>query len=422
MLSFQTASRLYRRPLKRRQTAIFMLIFFLFSLLFTLTGCQEEEEELREPELETVTDYGDYGENVARDLAMRYPYRSPFSEQEVQAGNYVRSAFEELGYQVEMQTFSSPDMMSYSTNYIVRIMGNGFMQRNGGESYISTRKTVVIGSHYDAFYSELEREIIPDFSGIQDNASGIGVLLTIAKALKTEKFGYDVVLVAFGAGSQEALGSQVFYSTLTPEEKDSLDVMYNIESIYAGDKLYAHSGWNSLIPGAKYEKRRKLYELYDVVYEYELPSEKIGGFDILYNESNVLADINGDGIQDAYREVTMTRSDHTPFDEGGIPVVFIESYDYNFDTVEDMKETKNLSLQTYGGQIRDTGSDSLSLLSSALDESLLQRRINTVAFAVTKAVVKGSFDAVTAIEYAEGIRLPNLVSVPSKISETEALG
>ena len=176
--------------------------------------------------------------------------------------------------------------------------------------------------------------------------------------------------------------------------------MYCIESIYAGDKLYAHAGLSSLKDGKKYSFRRKLYEAYDVAYENAVNSQT--GVDLCYNMSLLSFDVDGDGKQDMYREVTKVRSDFVPFDNASIPIVFFESSDYNFSKLEDMKETKNLALQDYGGKIRSTNLDSYKTLIDALDENRLTVRINVVAFIVVKAVEKGSQNCVTVSRYEAG--------------------
>jgi alkaline phosphatase isozyme conversion protein len=79
-----------------------------------------------------------------------------------------------------------------------------------------------------------------------------------------------------------------------------------------------------------------------------------------------------------------------------------------------MKETKNLSLQDYGGNIRRTPADSTAFLDSVLVEEdydrdgdgeidcsgdRLQIRINCVAFIICEALLKGSDKGMTPSEY-----------------------
>ena len=97
-----------------------------------------------------------------------------------------------------------------------------------------------------------------------------------------------------------------------------------------------------------------------------------------------------------------------------IPIVYFESCDYNFTSLDQMKETKNLNLQDYGGKIRRTPADSTKLLDSVLLEEdydrdgdgeidcsgdRLQIRINCVAFIIVESLLKGSDKGMTPAQY-----------------------
>ena len=378
----------------------------LLSLLMTVTlsACKKKKEK------DKPAQYGTYGADFAMKLAQTFPFRSAFSAGEQGAGLMIKNELENIGYEVESQALpGSGDAVSY--NYIVRIPGEGFMQRDSFGEYNEAHKTVVIGAHYDAPVTYEQRDHYPQYDGIQNNACGIGALLTIAKQMYGKSYAYDVVIVAFGASSSNYLGAETFLNSLSSKEKKSIDCMYCIESIYAGDKLYAHAGHSSLVEGNKYSYRRKLYEAYDVAYENSLYSET--GVDLYYNMSLLNFDVNGDTINDEYREVTKVRSDYSCFDSQSIPIVFFESSDYNFSKLEDMKETKNLSLQDYNGAVRNTPLDSSELLKESLDETRLETRINVCSFIVVKAVEKGSKDCIPLSRYKAGERLEPTV-VPKK--------
>ena len=381
-----------------------MLLCVVLALPVLLSGCGNSDEEKA-----VLADYGDYGAKTAQTLASTYPFRKAYSAEEKEAGAFVKNEFEKLGYKVEEQTFSSADQSGTSTNFVVKIPGEGLMFQNSDGTYEQENRQVIVGAHYDTLYGTADAAALPDFDGIQDNACGIGCLLTLAKELKTQSMGYDVILVAFGAGDDNYTGAAAYAAKMTKEEIASTDAMYCIESIYAGDKLYASAGWNSLVAGQKYEMRRKLYEVYDVVYENSLSSKN--GVDLLYNESGLSLDVNGDGNADVYREVTLTLSDYVPFDRAGIPTVFFESYDYNYSAVSDMKETKNLNLQASGGMIRRTNVDSLNILEKSLADNQLITRINNTAFIILKAIEKGAHNSLTKKEYAAGTTLAPTIHV-----------
>lgn len=393
---------------KRTHKTGLRIISLLMSawMAVSVASCGKKKEKVK------PAAYGTYGADFALEMAQTFPYRSAFSAGEQGAGLMIKNELENIGYEVETQ-----EIPGGSYNFIVRIPGEGFMQRDSFGEYNATHKTVVIGAHYDAPITYDQKPYYPEYDGIQNNACGIGSLLTIAKEMHGKSYAYDVVIVAFGASSSNYLGADTFLNSLSEKEKKSIDCMYCIESIYAGDKLYAHAGLTSLVEGNKYSYRRKLYEAYDVAYENSLYSET--GVDLYYNMSLINFDVNGDTITDEYREVTKVRSDYTVFDNQSIPVVFFESSDYNFTKMEEMKETKNLSLQDYNGAVRDTPLDSSVLLKEALDEKRLETRINVVAFVTIKAVEKGSKDCVPISKYNEGERLEPTVS-PKKKEEKMA--
>lgn len=378
-----------------RLKKILALILSLIIFVIPVASCSDDEDENV-----LQADYGSYGAMVARELASLYPYRRAYTDQEAQAGEYIRSQFESLGYDVSKQDFTNLYGGS-SANYIVNIPGNGFFSFDDYGNPVEVRRTIVIGAHYDDAFSSDQVDPSYGYDGISDNASGIGVLLTIAEQIKNyDDLSFDVILVAFGAGNDNYAGARAFVNSLTDEVAGSIDCMYCIDSIYGGDKVYASAGFNSLLMSQKYQMRRKLYQAYDVVYDSLLYTQY--GFSLYYNECGIITDLNGDGYDDIYREVSVNKSDYVPFDEMNIPIVYFDSADYNFDQMEDMKDTKNLNLQEFGGMIRNTPIDSTVTLDEFMmteDTDILQIRINCVAYIILESMMKGSDFAMTSAEY-----------------------
>lgn len=373
-----------------------LFLSFIFFVI-PLCSCSGDGDEVA-----LQADYGTYGADIAREFASLYPYRRAYSAEEAQAGEYIRSKFEELGYEVSKQDFTNL-YGGTSANYIVNISGRGFFSLDDYGNPQEVRRTIVIGAHYDDAFSADQVDPSYSYDGISDNASGIGCLLTIAEQIKNyEDLSFDVILVAFGAGNDNYAGARAFVSSLTEEVAGSIDCMYCIDSIYGGDKVYASAGYNSLLMSQKYQMRRKLYQAYDVVYDSLLYSQY--GFSLYYNESGVITDLNGDGFDDIYREVSANKSDYVPFDEMNIPVVYFDSADYFFDSMEEMKDSKNLNLQEFGGMVRSTPLDSSMLLDQFKvneEGDLLQIRINCIAYVILESMMKGSDYAMTYSQYIE---------------------
>ena len=452
----------YYKKLSARVTAAALICVLL---LAPLSACQDSEVE----ESPLPANYGSYGSDLALELAKSWPNRSPGSDQEREAGLFIAEEFEKLGYEPEIFPFTYFDAEGQtrsSQNIIVRISGSGFTleDEDGDRSQVS--KQVIVGAHYDVSVTEeqayidlteregLETESLPsetttetttesasdneaegdsteeteddtfgedfdlpipylsDFNGIHNNASGIAALMTLAVELKDHQEGYDIVLIAFGAAEAGLAGSRAYAAAMSEEEINDTDVMYNVNGIYAGDKVYAHAGQNSVLSGDRkiYEMRRKLYEATDVYYENELYSNN--EFALYTNQSGIEVPWGSGSWQKAmYREWTLHESDHTPFDKLDIQVVYFESFDYDSDTLEAIKESSNPVFAATNGKITGTSFDSSDYLeelfkvsstnavtSGAGKKSYIDRltlRINNVAFIIDGAIAKGIHNAVT---------------------------
>ena len=103
--------------------------------------------------------------------------------------------------------------------------------------------------------------------------------------------------------------------------------------------------------------------------------------------------------------------------------------------MDEMKDTKNLNLQDFGGNIKGTPADSTELLDSVIrkddidededgipDKSgdVLQIRINAIAFVILETLNKGSDDGMTPKAYKEYLANPteSTVITPAVSEET----
>lgn len=399
------------KPTKRMIS--FALASTMFMLPLLLSACDSgESSEL------PVADYGTYGMQTAFRFSNRYPFREAYSEDEYLSGEMIIEELETLGYEPEIQSFSvsqEDGTVKSSRNIIVRIEGSGFYSEEDLARYqervpvqlgaeTSTvkdlpalyKKQVIIGTHYDSPTTAESREQMVNFSGISDNSSGIAAILTTARALLTEETAYDVSIVFFGAGKDNAAGASAFLNSMSAEELEQTDVVYTAERLYAGDKLYAHAGHNSLLEGRKYEMRRKLYEATDVVLENNLRGTM--GVDLVMNQGGYMVEVPGFEGRHVYREFTLTAADYTPFDEAGLAVVFFESAEYDVDSLAEVTESEHPAFEITGGRVSGTDFDNTYTLRTSLGTDILEDRINALAFILVQAIHKGSFSYVPAYD------------------------
>ena len=94
---------------------------------------------------------------------------------------------------------------------------------------------LLVGAHLDT---------VPQAPGAEDNASGIGVLLTVADALAERRSRLPVMLVAFGSEEPRGptdddhhYGSRAFVASLTPDQRGSLRGMVSMDRVGVGSTL-----------------------------------------------------------------------------------------------------------------------------------------------------------------------------------------
>ena len=171
---------------------------------------------------------------------------------------YIRQELEEYG-KVEIYEFQVRGKTH--KNLILNLPANPSPNpspRRGGEPEFPTRRQesnspfpsreggwgvrfspILIGAHYDA---------VPGSPGADDNATGVAVLLELAKEFATKPLNYPVRIVAFDMEEYGLLGSEQYAEDLK-QRGESLRLMISLEMLG-----YCDSAPNSQLypPGLKY--------------------------------------------------------------------------------------------------------------------------------------------------------------------------
>ncbi len=140
---------------------------------------------------------------------------------------------------------------------------------------------VVVGAHYDT---------TPDTQGANDNGSGLSVVMTMAELTADTEYPFTLKFALFGAEEVGLFGSRHYVDTLTEQEIEDTLAMLNFDVPGSGDHL-------------DFIGSRELTD-----YATEI-AESIG------------AEAARAGLPDS------AASDHAPFHEAGIPVIFILAND-----------------------------------------------------------------------------------------------
>ncbi len=163
--------------------------------------------------------------------------------------------------------------------------------------------TVVVGAHYDT------KDAIEGFVGANDGASGVAVLLELARALPRPLPGPAVELVFFDA--EEARGSRPFELDGTRGSRQY------VELARRGDG------------GATPLEQIRAMVLFDLVGDCELEIPREANSDPALYELFAAAAEERDGEPAPFEgETSAIADDHVPFLEAGIPAVDLIDFDY----------------------------------------------------------------------------------------------
>ncbi|NTU71570.1 MAG: M28 family peptidase [Coriobacteriia bacterium] len=138
---------------------------------------------------------------------------------ERRAVDYASREFEAMGYQPVVQKFKLPNGKT-SHNVVARLEG-------------SSRQTLILGAHID---SKLPAP------GANDNLSGCGTVLELARVLRSSPLTPTVVFVMFGTEEMvdanpdhHHYGSRAFVKQMTRDEKRDAAGMVSVDMVAVGD-------------------------------------------------------------------------------------------------------------------------------------------------------------------------------------------
>ena len=249
-------------------------IVIMLVLALSLTGCSSKSEKI------------EYGVDAAAYLKTldQMGARVAGTASEVAAADYIEDTLTEMGYKVSRVAFEYEDNgMKNSENIIVEKKGSG-------------EGTVIVGAHYDS---------VDSANGVDDNGSGLAVMLEAAKKISKAKPVQTIKFVFFGAEEIDLLGSAEYASLMTPEEINDTVLMINFDSLVAGDISYVYGNADE-----KGKFREHTLEL--------AKSEKLA---LVTQEGN---------NPEFERGITGPWSDHAPFEALGLPFIYFESTNWNY--------------------------------------------------------------------------------------------
>ncbi|MFA5785954.1 MAG: M28 family peptidase [Actinomycetota bacterium] len=215
------------------------------------------------------------------------------------AADFIDAKLREFGYEVTRQSLGLPNGKA-TCNVIARTPGVG-----------PGTYRLVIGAHFDT---------MPTGPGANDNASGVGVVMSLARAWRYRDLPVPVEWVAFGGEERQEgpvgshhMGSRAYVAALRPGETGRIVAMLSLDEVGANS---AHEV-SSLGSGPQVAVQR------------------------------LLAAAAAAGVPASYRK-TPDWSDNGPFELAGIPAAFLWNGDYPLfhtskDTIAQVRESQVLA-------------------------------------------------------------------------------
>jgi len=198
----------------------------------TPTGTPTQTEPEPDPKPEPARFQVAAAMRTVRFLAGRIGPREATSHAYARAARWVERRFDGFGYDVERQHLRVPAGVSWGVPVESGRTWNVVARPDGLDA---TRPYRIVGAHLDT---------VPKAPGAEDNASGIAVLLELARLAAARPPDVPVIFVAFGAeeprGDGDALhhfGSRAFVAAMSAAERRHLAGMASLDRIGVGDSV-----------------------------------------------------------------------------------------------------------------------------------------------------------------------------------------
>ncbi|WP_435927626.1 aminopeptidase [Dryocola sp. BD613] len=253
---------------------------------------------------------GETADLQTRHIATVFPGRMTGSPAEMLAADYLQQQFALYGYQSDIRRFN--------TRYLYTTKDGHQNWHNVSASQVIAAREgkvpqqIIIMAHLDTYTPLTDNDVNANLGGltlqgVDDNASGLGVMLELAQRLKTVPTRYGIRFIATSGEELGSLGAENVLKRMSESEKKNTLLVINLDSLITGDKLYFNSGKSTPAAVRKLTRDRALK---------------------LAHQLGIQAAINP-GLNAKYPKGTGCCNDAEPFDKAGIPVLSVEATNWS---------------------------------------------------------------------------------------------
>jgi len=181
-----------------------------------------------------------FAEEQMRYIATYFPGRMAGSPSELMATEYLQRQLAHMGYQSNLRTFNTRYQFHGGD-------GKADWRKIAATSVIAAKSgttggEILIIAHSDTFMPRSDNDLNNNLGGltlqgVDDNASGVGIMLELARRLGQVPLAVGVRFVALSAGEPETLGVEDYLQRMPPQEKQNTLLVINLDSLIGGEKL-----------------------------------------------------------------------------------------------------------------------------------------------------------------------------------------
>lgn len=274
------------------------------AIVLTLGVCSTFSVMAKEPAL------GETASTQARHIATVFPGRMTGSPAELLSAEYLQQQFAQWGYQSDIRQF-------HGRYHYTSKDGQKTWQNVTGSTVIAAHEgqlpqQIIIMANLDTYAPQSDKDSDNNMGGltlqgIDDNASGLGVMLELAQRLQHVKTHYTVRFVATSGEAEGHPGADDYLKRMSVKEKKNTLLVINLSHLIVGEHLYFNSGKNTPAVVRKLTRDRAL---------------------ALARQHGVRA-ITNPGQNPAWPAGTGRGYDADIFDQAGIPVLSVEATDWS---------------------------------------------------------------------------------------------
>lgn len=302
---------------------------------------------------------GEIAEQQTRYIAGHFPGRMAGSPAELLTADYLMQQFQSWGYQ--------SDIRQFNTRYrFTQTDGEQVWQNINGNSVIAFHQgaepqQIIIMAHLDTYTPQSDQDNNNNLGGlslqgVDDNASGLGVMLELAEKLRSVPMRYSIRFFATSGKQNDAAGARSVLARMTKKEQKNTLLVINLDSLIVGDKLTVISSASTPTTVRKLSRDRAIA----LAHQFAIPVVTKPAADTLSSKASGF-----------YQEVAL-------FDNAGIPVLSIES-DRTDSASHDVHQQRTRSKAFPEGTARhQVARDNMQYLDKWLPGQIKQRTHDTV--------------------------------------------